>query len=112
MNILSLPPVFFEWLVRALGWSPIGKLIDFVIQEGMDPLLVGKHLIGTITALNEGGSATVRTSTGEVFTLLPRHVGFGFYYLRVGKIAAYLLSGSQQPSIGDTRTAQGILALR
>jgi hypothetical protein len=95
-----------ELMVRTLGWSPIGKLIDFVIQEGMNPLLVGKHLIGTVTALNEGGSATVRTSTGEEFTLLPRHVGFGFYYLRVGKIAAYLLSDSQQPS------AQGILALR
>ncbi len=112
MKLLSLPPIFIEWLIRALGWSPIGKLIDFVIEEGMDAPLVGKHLIGTITALNEGGSANVRTSTGEIFTLLPRHVGFGFYYLRVGKIAAYLLSDSHQPSTGDSRTAQGILALR
>jgi len=78
---------------------------DFLIEEGRDPLLVGRHLIGTIAALNEGGSATVMTSTGEVFTLLPRHEGFGFNYLRIGKIAAYLLSDSRHPPIGDPRTA-------
>ncbi len=112
MNPVRVVPTCIEVLVKTFGWSPIGKLIDFLIEEGRDPLLVGRHLIGTIAALNEGGSATVMTSTGEVFTLLPRHEGFGFYYLRVGKIAAYLLSDSRHPPIGDPRTAQGILALR
>jgi hypothetical protein len=112
VNALSLPPTFVGWLVRALGWSPIGKTVEFVIEEGEDPLLVGKHLIGAITALKDEGSATVKTSAGEVFTLLPRHVGFGFYYLRIGKIAAYLLSDSQKLSNGDSRSAEGILALR
>jgi hypothetical protein len=105
-------PTCIEWLVRTFGWSPFGKLIDFLIQEGRDPLLVGKHLIGTITSLNKGGSANVTMSTGEVFTILPRHVGFGFYYLRVGKIAAYLISDTGHSPTGDLRIAQGILTLR
>jgi hypothetical protein len=109
---MALPSILVEWLVRALGWSPVGKPIEFVIEEGMDPLLVGKHLIGTINSLNEDGSATVIASTGESFALLPRHTGFGFYYLRVGKIAAYLLSDPLSRLSVDARTAQGTLALR
>jgi hypothetical protein len=112
VSLLPLPPAFIEWLVRLFGWSPIGKSIDFLIEEGMDPLDVGKHVVGTITTLNDGGSATVRTSAGEILTLLPRHVGFGFYYLRVGRIAAYVLSDVIKPQTADSRRAQGVLALR
>ena len=80
-----------------------------LIEEGFDPSLIGKRLIGTVTSLNTSELATVTTAAGDAFTVGARHVGYGFYYLRVGKIAAYLLDSSRA---GDSRVAQGILALR
>jgi hypothetical protein len=109
MRLATLIPIGIERLIRAFGWTPVGKLVDLLIQEGFDPSLIGKRLIGTVTSLNTGGLATVTMASGDAFTVGARHVGYGFYYLRVGKIAAYLLDNSPT---GDSRVAQGILALR
>jgi hypothetical protein len=108
MHFATILPVAIERLVRAVGWSPIGKSIRLVIEEGQDPALVGKRLIGTVTSLNADDSATVNTSAGESFLVVPRHVGYGFYYLKVGKISAYLIADSR---VGDPRIAQGMLSL-
>ena len=88
--------------------APIGKSIGFLIEQGQDPALIGTRLVGTVRSLNADDSATVSTSAGEMFIVVPRHVGFGFFYLKVGKIAAYLVADSPA---GDPRIAQGILSL-
>jgi hypothetical protein len=108
----AIVPREIERLVRASGWSPIGKRVDLLIEEGRSSL-VGTRLTGTVTALTPGSSATVSIATGEVFTVGPRHVGYGFYYLRIGRIAAavYLLANLQSPLSGDVPIGQGILAL-
>jgi hypothetical protein len=108
MHFASIFPTCIERLVRAVGWSPIGKSIGLLIEEGQDPALFGTRLIGAVKSLNDDGSATVNTSAGESFLIVPRHVGYGFYYLKVGKISAYLVADSRA---GDPRIALGILSL-
>jgi hypothetical protein len=78
----------------ACGWSPIGRSVRLLIEEGQ-PALINTQLIGTVTSLNADGSATIINSAGESFLVVPRHVGFGFYYLKVGKISAYLITDSR-----------------
>jgi hypothetical protein len=109
MRFTALIPGGIEQLIKAFGWTPVGKSVDLLIEEGLDPSLIGKRLIGTVASLNTGGLATVITASGDSFTVGSRHVGYGFYYLRLGKVAAYLLDNSRS---GDARVAQGILALR
>jgi hypothetical protein len=105
MNFAAIVPLGIERLVRALGWSPIGKKVRLLIEEGRSSL-VGTRIIGTVTALALDSSATVNTTTGEAFTVKARHVGYGFYYLRIGTIAVYLETPDSDVPIG-----QGILAL-
>src|SRR5271168_2086784 len=109
MRLAKLIPIGIERLIKAFGWTPVGKSVDLLIEEGFDPSLIGKRMIGTVTSLNTSELATVTTASGNAFTVGARHVGYGFYYLRVGKIAAYPLDNSRA---GDSRVAQGILALR
>jgi hypothetical protein len=108
MRFATIFPTFVERLIRAVGWSPIGKSVRLLIDEGQDPGLIGARLSGTVTSLNADGSATVINSAGESFLVAPRHVGYGFYYLKVGKISAYLIADSR---VGDRRIAQGVLSL-
>src|ERR1700722_12481258 len=108
MRLAKLIPMGIERSIRALGWTPVGKSVDLLIEEGLDPSLIGKRLISTVTSLNANETATVAMASGGAFTIGPRHVGYGFYYLRVGKIAAYILDRSLA---GDPRVAQGMLAL-
>lgn len=108
MRLAKLIPMGIERSIRALGWTPVGKSVELLIEEGLDPSLIGKRLIGTVTSLNANETATVTMASGGAFTVGPRHVGYGLYCLRVGKIAAYLLDSSLA---GDPRVAQGMLAL-
>jgi hypothetical protein len=109
MRLATLIPLGIERLIKAFGWTPVGKSVEFLIHEGFDPSLIGKRLMGTVTSLSTGEHAIVTVASGDVFTVGTRHVGYGFYYLPVGKIAAYLLDNSRA---GDPRIAQGILGLR
>jgi hypothetical protein len=111
MRLAALIPIAVERFIKAFGWTPVGKSVDFLIDEGLDPTLIGKRLVGTVTSLNTDEPATlaVTSPSGDTFTVGARHIGYGFYYLRVGKIAAYLLDNSR---VGDPRVAQGILALQ
>jgi hypothetical protein len=84
------------------------KSVRLLIDEGQDPALIGTCMIGIVKSLETDGSATANTSAGESFLVVPRHVGFGFYYLKVGKINAYLFADSR---VGNPRIAQGMLAL-
>jgi hypothetical protein len=108
MHFATIFPTCIERLVKAVGWSAIGKTIGLLIEEGQDPELMGTRLMGTVKSLHDDGSATVKTAAGESFLLVPRHVGYGFYYLRIGKISAYLIADSRG---GGTPIAQGILSL-
>jgi hypothetical protein len=109
MRFIALIPIGIEQLVKASGWTPVGKSVELLIEEGFDPSLIGERLIGTVTSLNTSDLAIVTMASGNAITVGSRHVGYGFYYLRVGKLAAYLLDNSRA---GDARVAQGILALR
>jgi hypothetical protein len=109
MSLAAFIPIGIERLVKAFGWTPVGKAVDFGIEEGLDPSLIGKRLTGTVTSLNTSELATVTAASGDAFAVGTSHVGYGFYYLRLGKIAAYLLDNSRA---GDSRVAQGILGLR
>ena len=113
MHFATIFPRCIERLVKAVGWSPIGKSIGFSIEEGLDPALLGTRLIGAVQSLHDDGSATVSTSAGETFLIVPRHTGYGFYYLRLGKICAYLVADSrgERTRGGDPRIAQGMLSL-
>jgi hypothetical protein len=71
MHFATILPAGIEKLIRAVGWSPIGKSVHLLIDEGQDSALVGKRLIGTVTSLNADGSATVITSAGESFLVVP-----------------------------------------
>lgn len=96
-------------MIKGFGWTPVEKSVDLVIQEGLDPSLIGRRLIGTVTPLNTSELATATTASGDAIAVGTSHVGYGFYYLRVGKIAAHLLDNSRA---GDSRVVQGILGLR
>ena len=108
MQFAAILPTSIERLVKAVGWSPIGKLVDLLIVEGRDPGMVVKRLIGSVSSLNADGSAAVNPSTGDSFKVAPRHVGYGCYYLRIGRMAAYRIADSRT---SDGRMAQGMLSL-
>jgi hypothetical protein len=110
MRLAALISIAVERFIKAFGWTPVGKSVDFLIEEGLDPSLIGKRLFGTVTSLSdEPATLAVTSPSGDTFTVGARHIGYGFYYLRVGKIAGYLLDNSR---VGDPRVAQGILALQ
>jgi len=113
MRVSKVIPDIVENAVKFFGWSPIGKAVRLRIEGGKTANLIGSTIEGKILSLRSDGAAVIDTGGGKI-DVKPRHLGYGFFYLRMGRIGVYLIDESTCGSIieSDPRIAEGILSLR
>lgn len=93
--------------------------MNVIIEESGEPSLIGKRVTARVLAVSSDGAAmlelpedlTVNAEEVRNVEAIPRHKGYDFQHLFLGKIAATLaLPAMGQPAQPDRRFALAIIS--